>query len=106
MRITNNRRYRTIRAAEDVATEDVSLLFEPEDVADLVSEVTGEDVDVAVEDDNVIFTVGEDEYTVSPEGDEEVLESSKKCNRKVKASTRMNPRSRMIRRSPVRGIRR
>lgn len=74
---------------EDAATE---LLFEAEDVAQLVSEVTGSPVDVTVDEDEVVFTVGDDEYTVTPEGDEEVVEESRRMRRsarRVAASRRM-----------------
>ena len=61
---------------DEAATE---LLFETEDVAELVAEIAGEPVDVTVEDDGTVkFAVGEDEFTVSPEGDEELLEASTK----------------------------
>lgn len=78
---------------EDVAVdpEASDLLFEAEDVAELVAEVTGQAVDVTVDDDQVTFAVGEDEYTVEPEGDEEIVESARRIpsrKRKVAASTR------------------
>ena len=71
---------------DDAATE---LLFEAEDVAELVSEVTGLPVDVTVDEDEVVFAVGDDEYTVTPEGDEEIVEQStrmRKSAQSVKAS--------------------
>jgi hypothetical protein len=74
---------------DDAATE---LLFEAEDVAELVSEVTGLPVDVTVDEDEVVFAVGDDEYTVTPEGDEEIVEQStrmRKSARRVAASRRM-----------------
>lgn len=63
-----------------VAPEATDMLFEAEDVAELVAEVTGEEVTVEVDDadDSVIFTVGEEEFTIEPEGDEEILEASSK----------------------------
>ncbi len=72
----------------DVAPEASDLLFEAEDVAELVAEVTGEEVAVTVDEDAVSFEVGDDVFTVEPEGDEEVLESTRiKRNKKsVKAS--------------------
>ena len=87
---------RRIRAAEDVdvdvAPEATELLFETNDVADLVAEATGEDVSVETNEDSVEFTIGDDQViTVEPEGDEEILESSTRLNRRkkaVKASTR------------------
>lgn len=80
--------------AEDVIIEPeaTDLLFEVEDVAELISEITGQPVDVSAEEDMVEFAVGEDVFTVEAEGDEEILEaaSKKKLENKktVKASTR------------------
>lgn len=70
---------RVIRANDDmvnVPEEASDLLFEAEDVAQLVAEVTGQDVDVAVDDDAVTFSVGDEDFTVEADGDEEVLEAS------------------------------
>ncbi len=78
-------------AGAQVAPEASDLLFEAEDVAELVAEVTGEPVEVTAEEDAVVFAVGEDEYTVEADGDEEVLEASRKAfrgKRFVAASTR------------------
>jgi hypothetical protein len=75
----------------EVAPEATELVFEAEDVAQLVAEVTGQDVEVEADEDSVIFTVGDFDYTVEPEGTEEILESSSKvlCGSKsVKASSR------------------
>lgn len=71
----------------EVDPEATDLLFEAEDVAELVAEVTGEEVAVEIADDGeaVVFTVGEDEFTVEPEGEEEILESSRKVLRGKKA---------------------
>ena len=69
----------------DVAPEATDLLFEAEDVAELVAEVTGEEVAVTVDDDSVSFEVGEDVFTVEPEGDEEILEATKKPLRNKKS---------------------
>ena len=70
---------------ETEATEEVvvtegaqDLLFEAEDVAELLAEVTGEPVEVTAEEDTVVFAVGEDEFTVQADGNEEVLESVRK----------------------------
>lgn len=86
---------RSIRANEDVNVEETAsdLLFEAEDVAELVAEVTGEPVEVSVDEDEVVFTVGEDEYTVTAEGDEEEVESSiKPRGRKVQAGRQVATR--------------
>lgn len=74
-----------------VDPEATDLLFEAEDVAELVAEVTGEPVEVTVEDDYVTFAVGDSEYTIEAEGDEEILEATRKPlqnKRKVSASTK------------------
>lgn len=85
---------RTIKADEEIIEEEAEvevepeasdLLFEAEDVAQLVAEVTGEDVAVTAEDDVITFEVGEDEYVVEAEGNEEILESIKKPLRNKKA---------------------
>lgn len=76
-------------AQVDVAPEASELLFEAEDVAELLAEVTGDDVEVTVDEDSVKFTVGDVDYTVAAEGDEEILESSRIYNKKsIKASVR------------------
>ena len=97
-------------AGASVAPEASDLLFEAEDVADLVAEVTGQPVDVTVDDTTVVFAVGEDEYTVEAEGDEEVLETSRKNfrgKRTVSASTKRRPATdgRAIRKYPSTGKR-
>ena len=95
-------RTRKVMANEEieVAPEATELLFETEDVAEIVAEATGETVAVEVVDEGVEFTVGEGEeaavFTVEPEGDEEILEASTRVLRgsgkAVKASTRANKR--------------
>ena len=102
------RKRRPIRANEEMGTGEVmvapeatDLLFEAEDVAELVAEVTGEDVEVVADEAGVTFTVGDEEITVEPEGDEEILEAVRKNvrgKRPVKASARRT--SRAIRKSP------
>lgn len=84
-----------------VAPEASDLLFEAEDVAELVAEVTGEPVDVSADDDTVTFAVGEDEYTVEAEGDEEVLEAVRRPlrNKKAVAASRRINRNTRTRRS-------
>lgn len=74
----------------EVAPEASDLLFETQDVAELLAEATGEVVDVTAEDDTVIFAVGEEEFTVTADGDEEVLESVRKNfrNKRSVAATR------------------
>ena len=68
------------------------ILFEASDVAEVLAEVTGEPVDYTVDDDTteVTFTVGDEEVTVTPEGDEEVVEESTRVRgRKIAAARRM-----------------
>ena len=76
---------RRVMADTDVAPEASELLFEAEDVADLVSEVTGEDVDVTADDTSVTFDIGEDSYVVEAEGTEDAVESCTTITRKKKA---------------------
>ena len=92
---------RPVRASEEmpeveVAPEATELVFEAQDVAELIAEVTEEDVEVAADEDTVEFTVGEDVYTVEAEGDEEVLEATRmpRGRKAVKASTRRTVRRR------------
>ena len=95
MQITKNKkRIRTIRASEDitVAPEASELLFQAEDVAELIAEVTEDTVAVDISDDGstIKFTVGDAQYTIEAEGDEEVLEASTRISRSrrpVKAAT-------------------
>lgn len=101
---------RKITAGEDgevaVAPEATDLLFEVEDVAQLVAEVTGQDVEVTADGDQVEFGVGEDVYTVTAEEDTEVVESSRKTiagrNKPVTASNKRpgarRPSSKVVRR--------
>lgn len=103
MKISRGNR-KMIRANEDAAMETADLLFEAEDVADLVAEVTGEEVTVEAnpDGDSVTFTVGEDEYTVEAEGDEEVVESSTRMLRSRKPVKASTARGRVIRKMPRR----
>lgn len=79
----------------NVAEEATDLLFEAEDVAELLAEVSGQDVAVTADEDAVTFEVGDDVYTVEAEGDEEILESTRvnRAGRKpVRASRRVTRR--------------
>ena len=78
-----------------VAPEASDLLFEAEDVAELLAEVTGETVEATADEDVVTFAIGDgdtiEEYTVTAEGDEEILEASTRVRRgarPVRASRR------------------
>lgn len=86
----------------DVAPEASDLLFEADDVAELLAEVTGEDVSIEADEDQVIFGIGDDEFTIEAEGDEEILENTRKPLR-GKASVRA---SRKVNRAPRRAARR
>lgn len=99
---TNRKRRRAIRANEEVEIQETDLLFEAEDVAELVSEITGEDVEVAAEEDAVTFTVGDEEFTVEAEGTEEVVESA----RSTRSGARPIKASRSVKRTATRRIRR
>lgn len=90
----------------EVEPEATELLFEAEDVAELIAEVTGQDVEVSVNDDDTVdFAIGEDVYTVTAEGDEEILEASTRVLKKksVQAATQQ-PKSAPARRA-VRKVR-
>lgn len=93
---------RRVTAGEDVdvTPEASEILFQADDVADVIAEVTGEDVSADIADEEtgaVEFTVGDpdngDSYIVEPEGDEEQVESATKASsrkRAVKASSNRN----------------
>lgn len=83
--------------AIDIDPAASELLFETEDVANIIAEFTGDDVEVTVDDEGdgaVTFAAGENEITVTPDGDEEVVESSSKLRRarRVSAARRMSAR--------------
>ena len=74
----------------EVAPEATDLLFEAEDVAEILAEVTGEEVEVTADGDTATFAIGDEEFTVEAEGDEEIVEARKKeirGKKPVKAST-------------------
>lgn len=90
-------------ADTDVAPEATELLFEAEDVAELVAEVTGQPVEVQADENTAEFTIGEEVYTVEAEGDEEVLEASTrvlKSRKPISASTQRAKSSKTVRRIP------
>ena len=110
MYIQKKRATKSIKAAEDIDdVDDVDITVDDtdadEDVAQLVAEVTGDDVVVETDDesDTVTFTVGDDQFEVQPDGDEEILEASTRFSRKkktVSASTRRSAgRARTIKRT-------
>lgn len=77
-----------IMADAEVAPEAADLLFEAEDVAQLVAEITGEDVAVEATEDAVTFEVAGEVYTCEAEDEIEEVESSRKIvgKKPVKAS--------------------
>lgn len=88
----------------DVTPEATELLFETEDVAQLLAEVTDSEVAVDVDDDTdeITFTVNDTPYVVEPEGDEEVLEATRKPlkgKKAVKAGTKIARRVRGAKRT-------
>lgn len=97
---------RRVMAETEVAEEATELLLETEDAAQLIAEITGEDVEVSVDENSVIFTVGDEEYTCEAEGNEEILEASmraRKGMRKVSASSKMRrtmPMGKTVRKLP------
>lgn len=95
---------RRVMAGEDVTAETQTLLFEAEDVAEVIAEVTGEPVDVTTDEEEgeVTFEVDGEEFTVKPDGTEEVLESRRipAGRSKVSASTSYGRRGRTVRKYP------
>ena len=89
----------------DVAEEATDLLFEAEDVAELVAEVTGDTVAVEADGDTVTFTVGEDDFIVEAEGDEEILESRRISSSKRRISASRRPATKRPVRSAARPAR-
>lgn len=80
------------------AEEIADLLFEAEDVAELLAEVTGQPVEATADEDEVVFAIGEgdaaEEFTITAEGDEEVLESVRRVfrgKRNVQATRKVAP---------------
>lgn len=71
---------------DDAPAEEAELLFEASDVAEVLSEYSGEPVDYTVDDETteVTFTIGDDEITITPEGDEEVVEESSRIRRSAR----------------------
>ena len=110
MFIQKNRTKR-VMAETEVAPEAAELLFQAEDVAELVAEITGEVVEVEADEtgDAVTFNIGEESFTVEAEGTEEAVESCTKMSRSkkpVSASTKRGSvnarRGRVVRKAPGR----
>lgn len=77
MKMTKTRTKKVMANAE-VAPEAADLLFEATDVADLIAEVTGEEVTVEADGTSVTFEVGEEAFRCEAEEGDEVVESSTK----------------------------
>lgn len=89
-------------ATVEVAPEASELLFEAQDVAELVAEITEKPVEVTTDEDTVVFNVDGTEFTVEADGTEEVLESRRVRGRSVRASRAMRGARRPVRASRAR----
>jgi len=78
-----------------VSEEASELLFSPQEVGELIYQISEKPVEVYSEDDAVTFSVDGVEYTVEAEGDEEELVSatSLRGRRPVSASSRVARRA-------------
>ena len=85
-------------ADTDVDPAATDLLFETEDVAQLLAEVTDSEVtaDVDEDTDSIVFTVNDEEYVVEPEGTEEMLEASTRVLRSKRAVKASSARNRLV----------
>lgn len=107
MKVTRNTKVVADDVIDDVVIEPeaTDLLFEAEDVAELLAEVTQQPVEVTADENEAVFAVGDDEFTVSADGDEELLEAStaivgRKSRRTVSAATKRASKKRTIRKMP------
>ena len=80
-----------------IEPEATDLLFEAEDVAELLAEVTGSPVDVSADGSVVSFHIGDETYTIEAEGDEEIVESSTR----IMSSKRIVAPSKTIKRGSI-----
>lgn len=79
-------RNRRVMAETDVAEEASELLFQAEDVAEILADVTGEDIKVEADGDAVTFEVGDDTFTCTAEPTDEIVESSTRVRSRGKVS--------------------
>ena len=94
MRFKNTKpRTKRVMAETEVADEAQDLLFEAEDVAELIAEITGEDVKVEADETAVTFDVAGEQFTCEADEDDEVVESSSRvrAGRKIAASAKRRP---------------
>lgn len=91
-----------VKDTDDVSVESSAegLLFEVQDVARVIAEITGQDVEVSTDDetDEVEFAVGDEVYTITPDGDEEEVVSSRQISKRPVRASRAR---RVARRRPV-----
>ena len=80
-----------------IEPEATDLLFEAEDVAELLAAVTGSPVDVSADGSVVSFDIGDETYTIEAEGDEEIVESSTR----IMSSKRIVAPSKTIKRGSI-----
>ena len=92
-----------VEVEEDIEIDPsaTELVFETEDVAQLIAEITEEEVAVEADENAVIFTVGDADYTVEPEGDEAILEATKKVLKGKKAISASTKATRKPARKPA-----
>lgn len=76
-----NRTRSRVMAETEVAETAQDLLFEAEDVAELLAEVTGEDVKVEADETAVTFDVAGEKFTCEADEADEVVESSSRMRR-------------------------
>ena len=94
MRFKNTKpRTKRVMAETEVAEEAQDLLFEAEDVAELIAEITGEDVKVEADETAVTFDVAGEQFTCEADEDDEVVESSTRvrAGRRIAASAKRRP---------------
>lgn len=88
-----------VGGAIDIDPAASELLFETEDVANIIAEFTGDDVEVTIDDEGdgaVTFAAGENKITVTPDGDEEIVESSSRLRRARRVSASRSARARRV----------
>lgn len=106
MKINKNRKLNRgrVMAETEIAPEASELIFEVEDVAELVAEITGEDVDVTADENEVTFEVAGETFTCSAEEDIEEVESSTRPKRSMKrvaaSKTAKKPMGKVVRKLP------
>lgn len=78
-------------------TVETALLFEAEDVAELLREVTGKDVDMDADEGVVNFIIDDETFTITPPANTEVVESSTRHRRSRSIRANSARRGRSIR---------